>query len=261
MEDNQLHILPIKLNDEERATYEWQMWIDQLGEAGQEKLKGATALVSRCGGLGGPLCYHLAAAGIGKLIIAHAGNVKHSDLNRQLLMTHDWLGKPRAESAKRRLQELNPRMEVETVQENISEDNAKELVSKVDIVFDCAPLFSERFAMNRQCIEQNKPMVEAAMFSMEGQVTVIIPGRTACLSCLYPEDPPAWKRQFPVLGAVSSIAAAIAATEGIKLITGIGESLAGTILYYDSANMQFQRIPAVRRKDCPVCARFDKEKL
>lgn len=243
------------LTDEEKAIYEWQMWIDGFGEAAQEKLKGATALVSRCGGLGGPLCYHLASAGIGRLIIAHAGNVKHSDLNRQILMTHDWLGKPRAESAKRRLNELNPRMEVIAVQENISEANADRLVGEADIVFDCAPLFSERFAMNKACVEQGKPMIEAAMFEMEGQVTTILPGKSPCLSCIYPEDPPQWKRQFPVLGAVSSMAASIAAVEGIKVLTGLGETLAGTILYYDSRSMNFQRIPTFRRPDCPVCSK------
>ena len=244
---------PLPLNDEDRAVYEWQMWIDGLGEAGQERLKGATALVSRCGGLGGPLCYHLVSAGIGRLIIAHAGNVKESDLNRQILMTHDWLGKPRVESAKRRLLELNPRVEIVAVPENIGEDNVDALVEDADIVFDCAPLFSERFAMNRACVEQGKPMVEAAMFDMEGQVTTIIPGGTPCLACLYPEDPPGWKREFPVLGAVSAIAAAIAALEGVKVIAGFGQTLAGTILYYDSRHMTFQRIPAVRRPDCRVC--------
>lgn len=246
-------IEPVPLNDEEKATYEWQMWIDGLGEAGQEKLKGATALVSRIGGLGGPLCYHLASAGIGKLILAHAGNVKYSDLNRQILMTHDWLGKPRVESAKRRLRELNPRMDIEAVPENISDENVTELVGRADIVFDCAPLFGERFAMNRACVEQGKPMVEAAMFDMEGQVTTIVPGQTPCLACLYPHDPPKWRREFPVLGAVSSIAAAIAATDGVKVIAGFGQPLAGTLLYYDARNMQFHRIPIARRPDCTVC--------
>jgi len=241
------------LTDDERAIYEWQMWIDGFGEPAQLRLKSATALVSRCGGLGGPLCYHLASAGIGRLIIAHAGNVVQSDLNRQILMTHDWLGKPRVESARRRLNELNPRMEVIAVAENISQDNVDSLVAQADVVFDCAPLFAERFAMNRACVEQGKPMVEAAMFEMEGQVTTILPGKTACLSCIYPEDPPQWKRQFPVLGAVSSMAASIAAVEGVKLITGLGETLAGTILYYDSRSMTFQKIPTFRRPDCLVC--------
>lgn len=243
----------VPLNDEEKAMYEWQMWVEDFGEAGQEKLKGATALVSRCGGLGGPLCYNLAAAGFGKIIIAHAGNVKFSDLNRQILMTYDGLGKPRVESAARRLKELNPRLEVEAVQENITDANAAELVGKADIVFDCAPLFSERFAMNRECVRQGKPMIEAAMFDLEGQITTIIPGKTPCLGCIYPADPPKWKREFPVFGAVSSIAAAIAAMEGIKVVAGFGETLAGKLLCYDARTMEFRRVPIQRKPDCPVC--------
>lgn len=242
------------LTDADRAIYEWQMWIDGFGEAAQERLKGATALVSRCGGLGGPLCYHLASAGLGRLIVAHGGNVRPSDLNRQILMTHDWIGRPRAECARRRLLELNPRMEIEAVPESVTEANAPDLVGRADIVFDCAPLFRERFLMNRECVRRGKPMVEAAMFEMEGQVTTILPGETPCLACLYPSDPPQWKRRFPVLGAVSSIAAAIAATEGIKILTGLGAALAGTLLYFDSRSMSFQRIPIARRPGCPVCS-------
>lgn len=244
-----------QLTPEERAVYEWQMWVPGFGGAGQEKLKSATALVSRVGGLGGPLAQSLAAAGIGRLVLAHGGNLKPSDLNRQILMTHDWLGKPRVESAARRLKELNPRLVVEAVPENVTEDNAARLVGKADVVFDCAPLFSERFLMNRECVRQGKPMVEAAMFSMEGQVTTIVPGKTPCLACLYPETPPGWKREFPVFGAVAALAAQIAAFEGIKLIAGIGRTLAGTILYYDAGSMTFQRIPIARRPDCKVCGR------
>lgn len=246
-----------KLTDEERATYEWQIRVPGFGEAGQEKLKGATALVSRCGGLGGPLAYSLTAAGFGKLIIAHGGNLKPSDLNRQITMTHGWLGKPRAEIAARRLRELNPRLGVEAVSSNITEDNAAELVGKADIVFDCAPIFSERFLMNRECVRQGKPMLEAAMYSMEGQITTILPGKTPCLACLYPENPPKWKREFPVVGAVSAIAAQIAAFEGIKVVAGLGTTLAGVLLYYDAGSMTFQRIPIARRPHCPVCGHLE----
>jgi molybdopterin/thiamine biosynthesis adenylyltransferase len=242
-----------KLTDEERATYQWQIWVPEFGEAGQEKLKGASALVSRLGGLGGPLAQQLAAAGFGKVVLAHGGDLKHSDLNRQILMTYDWLGKPRARSAERRLKQLNPRLEVEAVESNITEDNVAELVGKVDIVFDCAPLFTERFLMNRECVRQGKPLIDCAMFSLEGQVMTIVPGETACLACLYPETPPAWKREFPVFGAVSALAACIGAMEGIKLISGMGASLAGKLLYYDTGSMAFQTIPVERRPDCPVC--------
>ncbi len=134
-----------KLTDEERAIYEWQLDVTGFGEAGQEKLKNASVLVSRCGGLGGVVAYELAAAGIGKLIIVHGGNVKESDLNRQLLMTYDWLGKPRVESAERRLKELNPSLEVVAINENINEHNVSQLVAEADVIVDAAPLFEERF--------------------------------------------------------------------------------------------------------------------
>ena len=242
------------LDPHDRAVHEWQMWIEGFGEAGQEKLRAASALVSRCGGLGGPVACHLVSAGIGRLVIAHGGNVKPSDLNRQILMTHDWIGKPRIESAARRLRELDPSVEIRAVPENIHEGNAAELVGKVDIVFDCAPLFSERFLLNRECVRQGKPMVEAAVFALEGQVTTIVPGRTPCLACLYPEDPPRWKRQFPVLGAVSGLAGAIAAAEGIRRIVGIGRPLENVLLCFDAGSMEFRRIPVARRPDCPVCS-------
>lgn len=241
------------LNHEEKATYEWQMWVPGFGEQGQEKLKSATALISRCGGLGSPIAYSLAAAGIGKLVIAHGGNVKHSDLNRQILMTYDWLGKPRVESVARRLKELNPRLEIEAVSENMSADNAHDLVGLADIAFDCAPLFEERFAMNQACVDLGKPMIEAAMFSMEGQIMTIVPGKTACLACLYPETPPIWKRQFPVFGAVSALASQIAAIEGIKVLSGFGEVLENTLLHYDTRSMQFQKIAIHKNRQCSVC--------
>ena len=244
------------LTPEERAVYEWQMWVPGFGEAGQEKLKSASALVSRVGGLGGPLALSLAAAGIGRLVLAHGGNLKPADLNRQILQTADQVGKPRIESIVRRLKALNPRVAVEGVPENVTEANAARLVGAVDLVFDCAPLFAERFLMNRECVRQGKPLIEAAMFSLEGQVTTIIPGKTPCLACLYPETPPGWKREFPVIGAVPALAAQIAAMEGLKLIIGMGPALAGTLLYYDTGSMTFQKIPIARRPNCPVCGQM-----
>src|SRR5437764_12465569 len=121
------------LTDEEKAVYEWQLWVPDFGVGGQERLKAASVLISRCGGVGGAVAYQLAAAGVGKLILAHAGNVRPSDLNRQLLMTHDWLGKPRVENAARRLLELNPALQVVPVQENVHEDNVAGLVAQADV--------------------------------------------------------------------------------------------------------------------------------
>lgn len=244
----------VPLTDEERATYEWQIWVDDFREAGQEKLKGASVMVSRLGGLGGVVAYELAAAGIGKLVLAHAGNVKHSDLNRQLLMTHDWLGKPRIESATRRLLELNPRLEIVAFGENVNEDNAERMVSEADVVIDCAPLFEERFAMNRQAVLQNKPIIECAMFDLEANITTILPGQTACLACLYPERPPEWRREFPVFGAVSGAVGCLAVMEAIKVIGGFGEPLAGKLLTYDLRDMSFATHRITANPDCAVCS-------
>lgn len=243
----------LPLNDEERAIYEWQMWVDEFGEAGQEKLKGATVLISRVGGLGGVVAYELAAAGVGKLVLAHAGNVKPSDLNRQLLMTHDWLGRARVESAARRLRELNPRLEVEAIPENVAEDNVAALVNKADVVVDCAPLFEERFLLNREAIHQEKPMVECAMYELEAHITTIATGRSPCLACLFPERPPAWKRQFPVFGAVSGAVGCMGAMETIKVISEFGTPLYGELLAFDLGSMQFRKATLQRNRHCSVC--------
>ncbi|HQX51419.1 MAG TPA: HesA/MoeB/ThiF family protein [Planctomycetaceae bacterium] len=242
-----------QLTDAERARYEWQMWTPEIGEEGQRKLKAASVLVSRLGGVGGTAAYYLAAAGIGKLVVAHAGNVKPSDLNRQLLMTTDWLGKPRVESVKRRLEELNPNVNVVGIGENISAENAGTIVGEVDIVVDAAPLYAERFAMNQAAVERRKPLVECAMYDLDAQLTTLIPGKTPCLRCLYPDDPPHWKREFPVFGAVSGMIGAMAAVEVIKLITGIGEPLTNRMLMINLRSMEFRKLPLTRVGGCPVC--------
>ena len=241
------------LTDEERAVYEWQIWVPDFGEPGQEALKGATVFISRCGGLGGVVAYQLAAAGVGRLIIAHAGNVKPSDLNRQLLMTHDWLGKPRIESIERRLKELNPRLQVVGHAENVTEHNAAALIEPADLIIDCAPLFPERFQMNLQAVLQNKPMVECAMYELEAQITTVLPGETPCVACLYPEDPPGWRREFPVFGAVSGTVGCLAAMEAIKLLSGIGQPLAGELLTMDLRDMTFRKRRIHRDPACRVC--------
>lgn len=241
------------LTPEEQATYEWQMWVEDFGESGQEKLKSASVLISRVGGLGSVVAYELAAAGVGRMVLAHGGDVRPSDLNRQLLMTHDWIGKPRIESVERRLLELNPRLEIEAHGDNVGPDNADALVANADLVVDCAPVFEERFALNSACVAQGKPMVEAAVFELQGQLTTLLPGVTPCLACIYPEPPQLWKRQFPVFGAVSATVGAMAAMEAIKQIAGIGELLTGQLLTYDLRTMTFDRRRLRRAPDCPVC--------
>jgi len=244
-----------QLTDEDRAMYEWQMWVADFGEDGQRVLKRSSVLVSRCGGVGGAAATYLAAAGIGRLVLAHAGNLKASDLHRQVLMSHSAIGMPRADCAQRRLRELNPHVEIEAVAANVSDENAARLVGGVDLVVDAAPLFAERFAMNRAAVAQRKPMVEAAMYELEAQLTTIIPGKTPCLACLHPADPPAWKRQFPVFGAVSGMIGSLAAMEAIKVLCGLGEPLAGRMLMCNLREMSFRTMRIQRNPACAVCGR------
>ncbi len=241
------------LTDIERQVYEWQMWVAGFGEEGQRRLKGASVFISRCGGVGGAVALELAAAGVGKIILAHAGNLKPSDLNRQILMSHDWLGRSRVECAAQRLRALNPRLEVVAVAENVCEANVARLVGQADVVADCAPLFEERFLMNREAVRQGKPMVECAVYELEAQITSIVPGQTPCLACVYPEPPPDWRRQFPVFGAVSGMVGCLGAMEVIKLLTGLGELLQGRLLTCDLRTMAFRSLKILRRSDCRVC--------
>ncbi len=247
-----------ELTAEERAAYEWQMWLPGLGEEGQRKLKAASVLVSRVGGLGGIVAYQLAAAGVGRLVLAHAGNLKPADLNRQLLQRHDRIGQSRIETIVERLRQLNPRVDIIAMAENPSEANAARLVAQADVVVDAAPLFEERFALNKAAFEKGRPMVECAMFALEAYVTTFIPGKTPCLRCIVPEKPPHWKREFPVLGAVSGTAGCLGAVEVIKLITGIGEPLAGVKLVMDLGSMEFRRLKIARDPNCPVCGNCNK---
>ncbi len=241
------------LSEEEQRTYEWQMWVPDFGQEGQRKLKGASVLVSRCGGVGGAVALELAAAGVGRLVLAHGGNLKPSDLNRQVLMTSDWLGRPRVECAARRLRELNPRLEIVAVAENSSESNVQRLVGEADAVVDCAPLFQERFLLNREAVRQGKPLVECAMYDLELRLTTILPGQTPCLACIYPEVPAWWKRQFPVFGAVSGAVGCLGAMEVIKVLTGLGTPMLGRLLVADLRAMSFRTLAVKRDPTCRVC--------
>jgi molybdopterin/thiamine biosynthesis adenylyltransferase len=241
------------LTDEERALYQWQLWVQGFGEAGQERLKGSSVLVSRIGGVGGTVALYLAAAGVGRLVLAHAGNLRADDLNRQLLMSHARLGQSRVEQAALRLRELNPRLVVESVAENISERNVDGLVCSVDSVAGCAPLFEERLLMNRAAVRANKPLVDCAMYEMDAQLITVLPGKTACLACLYPTVPAAWKREFPVIGAVAGVIASLGALELIKVLAGFGEPLVNRMLLAELGTMDFRKVEVRRNPDCPVC--------
>lgn len=233
--------------------YTWQSDIPGFSREAQEILRGSTALVSRVGGLGGPLALSLAAAGVGRILLAHGGTLRPDDLNRQVLMTHGGLGASRHEQAAATLRRFNPTIEVESIGENINEGNAAVLVSRSDIVFSCAPLFEERLLMNREAVAQRKFFVDGAMFALRGHVLAVRPGESACLGCLIQQPPAWWKRRFPVIGAVSALVAQVAALEGIKLLTGFAPAHTDRLISIDAESMRMRNVKVKRRSDCPHC--------
>ena len=238
--------------------YTWQSDVPDFGRAAQEKLRNSTALISRVGGLGGPLALSLAAAGVGRIILAHAGPLRPDDLNRQILITHAGLGEPRHTQAAKTLQRFNPNLEIESIGENISEQNVAALVARTDIVFSCAPLFEERLLMNREAVAQGKFFVDGAMHCLEGHVLAVRPGQSTCLACLVEAPPEYWKRRFPVIGAVSALVAQIAALEGIKLLTDFAPAATDQLIHIDTRTLRLRKLPVRRHPSCPHCATLNR---
>jgi len=233
-----------------------QMTLPGFGRAAQEKLKNSTALITRCGGLGGPVALYLAAAGIGRLILAHAGDLALEDMNRMILQPAENVGRPRMDKIVESIARFNPAVEVVPVRQFLdSTAVARPLVAQADVVCDATPSFQERYALNESAVREGKPMVEAAMNAMESHLTVLDPRRgTPCLRCLYPSPPPSWQVYgFPVLGAVAGSLGCLAAIEAIKLLTGFGQPLLGKMLVYDAEVNLYQQVELTRDANCPVC--------
>jgi molybdopterin/thiamine biosynthesis adenylyltransferase len=242
------------LTELEHEIYERQLKLSGFGAQAQGRLKRASVLISRVGGLGGTAAMMLARAGIGRLILAHDGVVEPENLNRMHLAFRKDVGRPRVEAFRETLQMINPDLDVITAAENISDANAPALFEKADLAIDAAPLFEERQAMNCEAVRQGKPLIMAAMFALEGYITVIEPGQSPCLTCLYPDTPPNWTiNTFPVITCSSAVVATIASMEAIKLITGYGEILRNRLLYFDLTDNSFRRLRVSRRRECRVC--------
>ena len=244
----------IELTEFEVEKYKRQIMQVGFGEEGQRRLKGASALVTRVGGLGGPVALYLAIAGIGKLLIAHGGTLTPSNLNRQILMRGDGIGQPRLPQAVETLKRIAPECEVIGFDANADDTTAPEWVSQVDLVCDSTPTFEERFALNRACWKLGKPMFDCGMNGMEAQLSLLVPGETPCLQCYCPETPDWWQPLgFPVIGAVSGMLGCVTALEAIKLITGCGETIKGKLLTIDLDDLTISKFNLVKRPDCPVC--------
>lgn len=246
---------------EELERYKRQMSLNGFGEEAQRALKASTALVAGVGGLGGTAAFYLAAAGIGRLFLIHQGDLTLSNLNRQLLMTTDWIGKPRVVKARETLQKLNPEVEVEIFDEPIRSERLQALLPEVNLVLDCRHNFPERRLLNQACVAAGVPMIEAAMNGMEGYLFTILPGITPCLDCLYPEDPEWDPYGFPVLGGVPGTLGCLAAVEAVKLLAGLQEPMLNCLLYFDLGEMHFKRFHISKKEDCRICAHLSSQDI
>ncbi len=244
------------MNDEQLLRYSRQTLLPKFGIAGQERLRASRVLVVGLGGLGSPVAMYLAAAGVGRLVLADFDAVDLSNLQRQILHTTERIGMPKADSARIGLASLNPEVELVTVKRSLSDDTLPELVASVDLVVDGSDNFATRFAVNAACMAARRPLVSGAAIRLEGQVAVFSgqPGGP-CYQCLYPRDGgnDDTCTASGVLGPVVGIIGSIQATEAIKLLTGLGQSLTGRLLLLDAAAMEWRSLRIPADPACPIC--------
>ena len=220
----------------------------------QLRLRNATALIAGVGGVGGAAATYLAAAGVGRLVLLHPGPLDLPDLNRQTLMRPEWLGRSRADCAAATLTAHYPDVEVVALAEGVNGTSTGRWLQEATIALDCRHNFPERFLLNELCVETGVPYVFAAMNAGEGHVTVVKPGHTPCLRCLFVEGDNAWDPLgFPVLGAVAGTVGTLAALEAVKVLTGWGLPLYGRLLVMDLSDATFRSYRTRRDPTCPVC--------
>lgn len=242
---------------DEMQRYKRQLMLDGFSTDHQEKLGRSTALVAGIGGLGGTAALYLAAAGIGRLVLVHRGDLTLSNMNRQILMREDWVGRPRVIMAQKRIQEVNSEVVVEIHDRGLSEETAEVFMRDADIALSARPNFRERRHLNAACVGKGIPMVEAAMNGMEAYLFNVIPGLSPCLNCVFPVDDPEWQELgFPVLGAVSGALGCLMAVEAIKILTGFGKPLSSGMLTFNLMDMHFTTLHIHRDKQCPVCSTY-----
>ncbi|MBI3966884.1 MAG: molybdopterin-synthase adenylyltransferase MoeB, partial [Chloroflexi bacterium] len=228
----------------------------EVGAKGQRRLLNAKVLLIGAGGLGSPAALYLAAAGVGTVGIADFDTVDYSNLQRQLLHRTSDVGRPKVESARDTLNSINPDVNVIPIRERLSSENALGIFKDFDIIVDGADNFATRYLANDASVLAGKPLVHGSIFRFEGQATVFAPGK-GCYRCLFPAPPPAGAvpncAEAGVLGVLPGIIGSIQAVEAIKLILGVGDSLAGRLVLFDALGMEFRTVKLRRDPKCPIC--------
>jgi molybdopterin/thiamine biosynthesis adenylyltransferase len=247
------------LDDQQRLRYSRHLLLNEFGEEAQERLLGAHALVVGAGGLGSAALLYLAASGMGRITVCDGDRVELTNLQRQVVHRLDSIGQPKASSAAATLERLNPDIRVEALEERAGPERLAVLARAADVVLDCSDNFATRHALNRACVAARKPLVSGAGIRFDGQVAVFDLRRedAACYHCLFAEDAQAQEERCATLGVFAPLVGIIGtlqAQEAIKLVAGIGETLAGRLLLYDALASRWHEVRLVRDPHCRVCA-------
>lgn len=239
------------LMPDEMERYDRQILIEKIGPEGQEKLKGSKVIIAGTGGLGSSIAFYLTAAGIGRIRLVDHDRVSLSNLNRQILHWEEDIGKKKVQSAIVKLRKLNSRIEIEAIDERITETNVFRLTEGFEAIVDAMDNLPTRYILNRCAIEKKIPFFHGAIHGFEGRVMTILPGKTACLRCLYRGWVPEVK--FPVIGVTPAVIGSIQATEVIKYLLGIGQLLTDRFLMYDGLEAIFTEFAIQRNPECDHC--------
>ncbi len=250
--------LPPQLTDAQRERYSRHLLLPEVGEKGQAKLLQSKVLLLGAGGLGSPAALYLAAAGVGTLGLVDADTVDASNLQRQILHATSRVGTLKVDSAEKALTDINPDVKVVKYQERLLSSNVDRILSdKWDVIVDGCDNFPTRYLVNDASLFHKVPVVHGSIFRFEGQVSTFVPFEGPCYRCLYPEPPPAHLApscsEAGVLGILCGIVGTLQATEAIKLLLGIGDTLVGKLVMYDSLGMRFRTLKLRRDKTCPAC--------
>src|SRR5438876_5915083 len=247
----------VTLSPQEIARYSRHLIMPEVALEGQKRLKAARVLLIGAGGLGSPLGLYLAAAGIGRIGLVDFDVVDFSNLQRQVLHGTPDVGRPKLQSAKERLQAINPEVHLDLYETRLSSANALEIFAPYDVIIDGTDNFPTRYLVNDACVLLKKPNVYGSIFRFDGQASVFHPPEGPCYRCLYPEPPPPGEvpscAEGGVLGILPGLIGCIQATEAVKLILGKGAPLIGRLLLYDALQMGFQEFKVRRNPKCPIC--------
>jgi sulfur-carrier protein adenylyltransferase/sulfurtransferase len=249
---------PISLAPAQRSRYARHLMIPEVGEEGQQRLLESRVLLIGAGGLGSPASLYLAAAGIGTIGIIDPDVVDDSNLQRQIVHSTERLGEPKVDSAKRTVEALNPDVTVVPFQERLDSENIERILAHGwDVIVDGTDNFPTRYLLNDASVWHRIPVVHGSIYRFEGQVTVFDPDNGPCYRCLYPSPPPPELApscaEGGVLGVLPGIVGSLQASEALKLVLGVGESLAGRLLLFDALGTTFDEVTIRRNPQCPVC--------